>query len=128
MSEQIPGPEEIAAKLAEQFKRYPQEQHTLAEVLGRDEKDSERGPIIRMVRSVAAAPGDCHEEVVSFHKNFTTHFGDASGRYRLVHIMKGSTPPIGSDLFDAEGEWSIAAKLQQLSEKYRVGHVDAEAA
>lgn len=110
MSEKIPRPEEIAAKLEEQFKQYSQERNTLEEVLGRDEKDPERGPVIRMVRSVAGASGDCHEEVVSFHKKFTAHFGDVSGRYRLLHIMDGSTPLIGSDLFDAEGEWSIAEK------------------
>lgn len=106
------------------------------ELQKQDNEDPERGPIVRQVRALVSAAYRNHRdenspynELSSFQRSFAEHFGRTEAqRYRLYHVIIGSTPPGNADLFDAEGEWSIAQVMQGLAEKYRVGYTDAKAA
>ena len=101
------------------------------ELQRQDAEDPERGPIVRQVRAVFAAAYKSYKDKNSpykdlslFQNSFVDHFGAAEAhRYRLYHLIIGSTPPGNTDLFDAEGEWSIAEAMQKLAEKY---HLESE--
>lgn len=135
MSEKLPT--RLDEATLERTPREYQEQMVAGQELQRqDREDPERGPIVRAVRvatieaSKRVAEKDSpYNELEVFRNAFMEHFGSQEARrYRLFHIIIGSTPPSTSDLFDADGEWSIATKMQELSEKYGMGEVDAEAA
>lgn len=94
-------------------------------------EDPERGPTVRQVRAVLSAAnknynedGSFYNELSTFQASFIEHFSRTEAkRYRLFHYLIGSTPPIEADLFDGEGEWSIAGKTHDLAEKYHI-HIE----
>lgn len=112
-------------------KAFRQDSAAGLELQRQDKEDPKRGPIVRQVRAVHEEAyrhyekkGTIFDDFDSFEKSFAGHFGQKEAwRYRLYHLITGSTPPGTADLFDAEGEWSIAAKMRELAEKY---HVDIE--
>lgn len=135
MSEKFPtNPDESI--LERSLREYQEQKAAGEELLKQDAEDPERGPIGQAVRFAVIEAGkrtvgkdSPYEGLVAFRAAFVKHFGNQGARrYRLFHVLIGSTPPPTSDLFDAEGEWSIAEAMQHLVEKYRIGHVDAEAA
>ncbi|MDO8741954.1 MAG: hypothetical protein Q7J45_00245 [bacterium] len=135
MSEKLPAnPDE--SLLERSFREYQEQKAAGEELLRQDAEDSERGPIGQAVRFAVIEAGkrnvgkdSPYEGLVAFRAAFMEHFGNQGARrYRLFHVLVGSTPPPTSDLFDAEGEWSIAKAMQNLVQKYSLGEVDAEAA
>jgi len=135
MSEKFPTKPDAAA-LERQLREYQEQMAVGQELQRQDREDPVRGPIVRMVRMVVLEASktvmekdSAYAELSAFWNAFLEHFGsDEARRYRLFHIIIGSTPPSTADLFDAEGEWSIALKMQEFTEKYGFGQVDAEAA
>ncbi len=102
-----------------------------------DDEDPERGSIVQQVRAIERALWKYsgnensipYSEFEAFKRSFLEHFGKTEARrYRLFHVILGSTPPGNADLFDAEGEWSIAEAMQNLTEKYHIDHIDTKAA
>ena len=118
------------------YEEFQRQMNAGFELQRQDNDDSKRGPIVRQVRALVRAAYKNHtdenspyNELSSFQSAFAEHFGKTEAqRYRLYHVIIGSTPPGNADLFDAEGEWSIAEAMQNLAEKYRIGYIDAEAA
>ena len=118
------------------YEEFQQEMNAGLELQKKDLEDSERGPIVRRVRALILAAYEGHkdsnspyQELSSFQHAFIEHFGRIEAqRYRLYHVMISSTPPGNADLFDAEGEWSIAEAMRNLAEKYHIGYIDAKAA
>lgn len=118
------------------YEKFQQEMNAGFELQKQDNEDPEHGPVVRQVRALVSAAYKNHRdinspysELSSFQSAFAEHFGRTEAqRYRLYHVIIGSTPPGNADLFDAEGEWSIAQAMQGLAEKYRVGYSDAKAA
>lgn len=118
------------------YEEFERQMNAGFELQKQDNEDPRRGPIVRQVRALVRAAYKNHRDENSpynelglFQKSFVEHFGKTEAqRYRLYHVIIGSTPPGNADLFDAEREWSIAEAMQHLAEKYRIGHVDAEAA
>lgn len=85
-----------------------------------DKADAERGPIMRLVATVyrAAKYGTpLYKELDAFRIALAQHLGEDLRRYRLYHAITGSGPRGTSDLFDVEGEWSIATKMRELAAK-----------
>lgn len=89
-----------------------------------DKADPERGPIVRLAKAVGKAAArfgtPLYEELNTFCIAFAQHFEKDARRYRLYHVIIGSGPRGTADLFDAEGEWSIAAKMRELAQKYNI--------
>ncbi|MDE1919777.1 MAG: hypothetical protein KGH56_03780 [Patescibacteria group bacterium] len=100
------------------------------ELQRQDNEDPVRGSIVRHARAVMHAAYTNHEDPLFedlslFQRKFIEHFGSKeAGRYRLFHYIIGSSPSGEHDLFDAEGEWSIAGAMRKLAEKY---HIDTGA-
>lgn len=118
--------ESIPAMSAEERNAFAQSVATGRELVRQDGEDPERGPLVRLVCSVmkAARYGTpLYKEIETFYTAFSSHFKNEkeAKRYRLYHIVIGSTPSGMADLFDTEGEWSIAAKMRELAEKYHIG-------
>lgn len=97
------------------------------ELVRQDEADPMRGPVRRRVQAVyeaayrAGNESPFFREFQEFQFAFRDHFGQEEAlRYRLFHLIIGSGPMGSADLFDAEGEWSIAAKTEELAQKYGV--------
>lgn len=115
------------------YEKFQQEMNAGLELQKKDTEDPDRGPIVRRVRALILAAYKNHKdsdspyhELSSFQHAFIEHFGrNEAQRYRLYHVIIGSTPPGNADLFDAEGEWSIADAMQNLAEKYRVDYSEA---
>lgn len=113
------------------FKRTRQLNAAGFKLMEEDKADLERGPIVRLVHAVFHAAYEKYGDKDSpfgdlslFQKSFVTHFGDTEAlQYRLYHLIIGSSPPGNTNLFDAEGEWSIAEKMRELAKKY---HIDIE--
>lgn len=119
------------------YEEFERQMNAGFELQKQDSEDPERGPIVRQTRALVSAAyknygnekSTLYPELNAFQKSFAEHFGRAEAqRYRLYHVIIGSTPSGNSDLFDAEGEWSIAAAMQKLAENYDVKYVDAQAA
>ncbi len=133
MSERLPGEKED--KMLQILEEVRRNRDAGLELQRKDNEDPERGPIVQQVRAVMSAANKnysenpLYNELLSFQKSFLEHFGKSEAQsYRLFHASLGSTPPGNADLFDAEGEWSIAQAMQNLAEKYRVSYTDAKAA
>ncbi|MCX6788150.1 MAG: hypothetical protein NT108_03250 [Candidatus Kaiserbacteria bacterium] len=98
------------------------------ELQRQDAEDSERGPIVRRMRAIVEKARENYEDNVgflndlaSFRESWNDHFTVAGARrYRLYHLMTGSSPLGSAIFFDAEGEWSIAKKVQELAEKHTI--------
>jgi len=123
MSEGLPG----------KYEEFQRQMNAGFELQKQDSEDPERGPIVRQVRALVSAAyknykdsNSPYSELSSFQNAFVEHFGRAEAqRYRLYHVIIGSTPPGNADLFDAEGDWSIAGAMQNLVEKYHIGIAEA---
>lgn len=135
MSEKNPATSNDAL-LESRLKEFREQMAAGQELQRQDKEDPVRGPIVRSVRQfvLEASKRSMEEnspytELASFRNAFMEHFGnDTARRYRLFHVIIGSTPPATSDLFDAEGEWSIATKMDELAQKYQISEEDAAAA
>ena len=96
------------------------------ELQKQDNEDFERGPIVRHAHAVMHTAyknrgSPLFKDFNFFQKNFIEHFGSKeANRYRLFHYIIGSSPSGENDLFDAEGEWSVAAAMRKLAEKYHI--------
>lgn len=133
MNEETPkNTENSVESEKERLRREEREQNNAGfKLVEEDNADSERGPIARKVRTVRNAAfknfidkGPLSEDFIFFQKLFLEHLGFTEAyRYRLFHIIIGSSPPWNADLFDAEGKWSIAEAMRKLAEKY---HIDIE--
>lgn len=119
-----------------QYEEFQRQMNAGFELQKQDNEDPERGPVVRQVRAVRDAAyknyrdekSTLYPELSAFQKSFAEHFGKPEAqRYRLYHIIIGSTPSGNSDLFDAEGEWSIAAAMQKLAEKHHIEYTDTQA-
>ncbi len=120
-----------------QYEELQRQMNAGFELQKQDNEDPERGPIVQQVRAVQNAAyknfgneeSTLYPEFQEFQKSFGEHFGRAEAqRYRLYHVIISSTPPGNADLFDAKGEWSIAAAMQKLAEKHHIEYPDAQAA
>ena len=94
------------------------------ELKRQDEADPVRGPIVLLARRVfreAVLGGNKKfvEEFETFRNSFSNQFAnpEEARRYRLYHYLIGSTPPGTADLFDSEGEGSLAEGVRKLAEK-----------
>ena len=108
-----------------------------------DETDPVRGRVMKLQRSVAAAATDSfarsidnpsegalYEEYLALQHSYPEQFGDstwtseqcrvAAKRHRLYNYFIGSSPSDKTDLFDGEGEQSLAKKLRELAQKYNI--------
>ena len=94
------------------------------ELQRQDREDPERGPVVRQVRALlraALASKALRAEIEMFYTDFIGHFGDTEARkHRLLHLLIGSSPLGTANIFDAEGEWSIAAKTRSLARDYDI--------
>ncbi len=98
------------------------------ELVEQDKADPERGPIVWQVRAILEKARADYQgnigffnDLESFRESFNDHFTVAGARrYRLYHLMSGSLPRGSADLFDAEGELSIAEKIKSLAEKHDI--------
>ncbi len=135
MSEQPPINEEKPTESEEEKIRRERELEREQNDAGfklveKDKADPERGPIVRLVRAVYKAAykdllthGPLFGEFDLFRKSFVEHFGlTEATRHRLYHIIIGSGPLEKSDLFDAEGEWSVAENMRKLALKYHIDY------
>ena len=96
-----------------------------------DNADPDRGPIARLVRGVfKAAVADYiknenrspfFDDFEAFRQSFLKHFTVTEAqRYRLYHIIIGSSPNEKANFFDVEGEWSVAEAMRKLAKKYNI--------
>lgn len=106
----------------------------LMKVWKEDMADPVRGPIVKMVREVnhAAAERDFNDPLFlewgELQQSFPRQFGDSTWtpqmrsdeakRYRLYHFAIGSTPE--GDLFDTEGDNSLANGFRKIAERYGI--------
>ena len=112
----------------DKYKEFNQLMEGGFELQKQDSEDPERGPVVREMHAIVEAIYKNHrdnippyEDLSSFQHAFLEHFGRAEAqRYRLYHLIIGSSPPGDSDLFDADGEWSIAEAMRKLVEKYHI--------
>lgn len=120
-----------------QYEELQRQMNAGFELQKQDHEDPERGPIVQQVRAVQNAAyknfgnekSTLYPEFKAFQDSFLEHFGsNEARRYRLYHVIISSTPSGNTDLFDAEGEWSIGAAMQKLAETYGVVYDDAQAA
>lgn len=92
-----------------------------------DERDPIHGPAIARIHEiletgVVGPDADAFiDDLAAFQQEFLKHFGDHEARrYRLFHTIIGSTPPRSADLFDAEGEWSVARRMAELARQHGI--------
>jgi len=145
MSEQPPTNEGKPAESEEEKIRrereLEREQNDASfKLIEEDKADPERGPVVRLVHAVFRAAVDDYidksknstdksplfDDFELFKKSFIEHFKNTdteAKRYRLYHIIIGSSSPWNTDLFDAEGKWSIATKMRELATKYHIEKV-----
>lgn len=118
------------------LREFQERKDTGSKLVEGDKTDPERGPIVRLVRKTSLAAGKDYAEKISknpsersqffddfqaFVQSFLGHFGPTEARrYRLYHIIIGSSPLGDANLFDAEGEWSVATKMSELAKKYNI--------
>ena len=128
MSEEPPKNEAKPIESEDLFARIRQASEAGSKLEEADRADRERGPVVQLVRVVYRAAyknsltkGPLFNEFHLFQKSFIEHFGGTEAqRYRLYHIIVGSGPFGDANLFDAEGEWSIATKMRELAKKYNI--------
>lgn len=112
----------------DKYAEFNRQMNAGLELQKQDDEDAERGPIVRQVRAVVTEAyknhrdeNSAYDELRSFQDSFAEHFGRIEAqRYRLYHVIIGSTPSGSADLFDAEGEWSIVSEMRKLAEKYNI--------
>ena len=120
-----------------QYEELQRQMNAGFELQKQDNEDPERGPIVQQVRAVQNAAyknfgnekSTLYPEFKAFQDSFLEHFGsNEARRYRLYHVIIGSTPSGNEDLFDAEGEWSIAEAMQRLAKEHHIEYTDTERA
>lgn len=97
------------------------------ELMKQDAQDAERGPIVRKVRSLMHAfvekgmgDGSAYSDFSTHQQAFMQHFGEDARKYRLFHLICGSTPHGDAVLFDADGEWSLSHAIDTIADRHNI--------
>ena len=94
------------------------------ELQRQDESDPVRGPIVRLSRKVfnEAMLGK-KQGLLGEFETFRDSLSPEARKYRLYHYIVGGSPGGNVNLFDMEGEHSIAREMGRLAQKY---HIDTD--